>query len=153
MAATLQFLTNGRLVLGIGAGWHDEEYRSYGYGYPTRKVRVDQLSEALLILTLLWQGGPVTFRGEHYVDHRRVLPSRADDAGRAQHDLTISANVTVNFPENVDDFVGIEDTWFPEYDNDQLVYGPTRKPQWPACATSLTRASPTSTSRPPTSAR
>ena len=66
MAATLQFLTQGRLVLGIGAGWNEEEYRSYGYGYPSRKDRVDQLEEVLTILQLMWQGGPATFQGNHY---------------------------------------------------------------------------------------
>ena len=57
MAATLQFLTDGRLVLGLGAGWHDEEYRSYGYEYPSRKERVDQLEEVLTILRLMWRAG------------------------------------------------------------------------------------------------
>ena len=66
MAATLQFLTDGRLVLGIGAGWSEEDYRGYGYDYPSRKDRVDQLVEVLTILRLLWAGGPATFHGEHY---------------------------------------------------------------------------------------
>lgn len=66
MAATLQFLTDGRLVLGLGAGWHDEEHASYGYAYPSRKDRVDQLEEFVAILRLMWQGGPSTFNGKHY---------------------------------------------------------------------------------------
>src|SRR5436190_21649070 len=66
MAATLQFMTDGRLVLGIGAAWHEEEFRSYNFPYGSRKERVDQLIEALTILRLMSAGGPATFHGEHY---------------------------------------------------------------------------------------
>jgi alkanesulfonate monooxygenase SsuD/methylene tetrahydromethanopterin reductase-like flavin-dependent oxidoreductase (luciferase family) len=66
MAATLQLLTDGRLILGLGAGWHEEEYRAYGYGFPPPASRVEQLSEAIGIMRLMWQGGPVTFHGKHY---------------------------------------------------------------------------------------
>jgi alkanesulfonate monooxygenase SsuD/methylene tetrahydromethanopterin reductase-like flavin-dependent oxidoreductase (luciferase family) len=47
MAATLQALSGGRLVLGIGAGWHGEEYRAYGWPFPPAKVRIAQLAEAI----------------------------------------------------------------------------------------------------------
>ena len=66
MAATLQFLSGGRLILGIGAGWHKEEHRAYGFGYPTPGVRVDQLEEAVQIIKGMWKGGPFTFHGRHY---------------------------------------------------------------------------------------
>jgi alkanesulfonate monooxygenase SsuD/methylene tetrahydromethanopterin reductase-like flavin-dependent oxidoreductase (luciferase family) len=67
MATTLQFLTDGRLVLGLGAGWHEAEHSAYGYGgLPSPAHRVEQLTEAVTILRLMWQGGPVTFHGKHY---------------------------------------------------------------------------------------
>src|SRR5689334_219861 len=54
MAATLQDLTGGRYILGIGAGWHEEEYRAYGFDYATGGVRVGQLAEAITVLRALW---------------------------------------------------------------------------------------------------
>lgn len=66
MAASLQVLSEGRLVLGLGAGWAEAEYRSYGFEYPSPRDRVDQLIEAVQILRLLWQGGPATYHGTHY---------------------------------------------------------------------------------------
>ena len=66
IAATLQFLTDGRFILGIGAGDASEEHRAYGYPFPSARVRVQQLDEAATIIRALWGGGPATFIGEHY---------------------------------------------------------------------------------------
>ena len=86
MGATLQHLTGGRFILGIGAGWHEEEYRAYGYGYPSRGARVAQLAEAIR------SSGPcgripATFHGEHYHSKAPIATrSRPDppDHGRDQ---------------------------------------------------------------------
>ena len=66
MGATLHFLSGGRFVLGMGAGWHEEEYRAYGYDFPPGKVRVEQLDEALHIIKGLWTEARFTFTGDHY---------------------------------------------------------------------------------------
>lgn len=66
MAATLQELTGGRYILGIGAGWNKEEYDAYGYDYPSGGVRVEQLAEAIQVMRALWTESPATFHGQHY---------------------------------------------------------------------------------------
>jgi alkanesulfonate monooxygenase SsuD/methylene tetrahydromethanopterin reductase-like flavin-dependent oxidoreductase (luciferase family) len=66
MAATMQTISGGRVVLGIGAGWNEEEYRAYGWPFPSARVRIAQLAESIQILRSLWMATPVTFHGEYY---------------------------------------------------------------------------------------
>jgi alkanesulfonate monooxygenase SsuD/methylene tetrahydromethanopterin reductase-like flavin-dependent oxidoreductase (luciferase family) len=66
MAATLQFLSNGKLIFGIGAGWKEDEYLAYNYDFPRPGVRLKQLEEALQVITALWSGERVTVEGEYY---------------------------------------------------------------------------------------
>jgi alkanesulfonate monooxygenase SsuD/methylene tetrahydromethanopterin reductase-like flavin-dependent oxidoreductase (luciferase family) len=75
MAATLHYLTDGRLILGLGAGWNEEEYRAYGYDFPSAGIRVEQFDEAVQVLKALWGGGPTSFRGRYYtIDEARCEP-------------------------------------------------------------------------------
>jgi alkanesulfonate monooxygenase SsuD/methylene tetrahydromethanopterin reductase-like flavin-dependent oxidoreductase (luciferase family) len=66
MGATFQFLSGGRFRLGLGAGWHEEEYRAYGYDFPPGHVRVDQLEETLQIIRAMWTEERATVVGRHY---------------------------------------------------------------------------------------
>ena len=66
MGATLQFLSGGRFILGIGAGWHAEEYHAYGYEFPAAGVRVQQLEEALQIIKAMWIEKKASFAGKYY---------------------------------------------------------------------------------------
>lgn len=66
MSATLQFMSGGRFILGIGAGWHAEEYAAYGYDFPPNAARVEQLAEALQIVKAMWAEEQTTFLGTHY---------------------------------------------------------------------------------------
>jgi alkanesulfonate monooxygenase SsuD/methylene tetrahydromethanopterin reductase-like flavin-dependent oxidoreductase (luciferase family) len=66
MAATLQVLTGGRLILGIGAGWMESEYRAYGYPFPSPGDRVRQLDEAVQIMRRMWTSSPSSFSGRYY---------------------------------------------------------------------------------------
>lgn len=66
MAANLQLLTGGRLLLGLGAGWLEDEFHQYGYDFPSGAVRIAQLEEAVQVIRRLWTGSPASFHGEHY---------------------------------------------------------------------------------------
>ncbi|MEO8285507.1 MAG: LLM class flavin-dependent oxidoreductase [Chloroflexota bacterium] len=66
MSATLQFLTGGRFILGLGAGWKEDEYSAYGYDFPSPGVRVEQLEEYVRVIKALWTEERATFEGEHY---------------------------------------------------------------------------------------
>lgn len=66
MAATLQYMSGGRFILGIGAGWREDEYTSYGYPFPPAGTRVEQLDETLQILHAMWHDKRATVRGKHY---------------------------------------------------------------------------------------
>lgn len=80
-SATLQALSGGRFILGIGAGWKEDEYRAYGYDYPSAKIRLEQLEDALQITRLLWETeGPVSFEGKHYQIKDAYCEPRPDPA-------------------------------------------------------------------------
>ena len=66
MAATFDRISGGRLELGIGAGWMDEEYRGYGYHFPTARVRIEQLEEGLEVMRRLFSEARSTFQGKYY---------------------------------------------------------------------------------------
>ena len=66
MAATAQAISGGRVVLGIGAGWQAEEYRAYSWPFPSARVRIAQLAEAIELIRKLWSEAPASYAGEHY---------------------------------------------------------------------------------------
>ncbi len=66
MAASLQAFSRGRLVLGYGAGWLEDEYRAYGFDFPPASVRIAQMVEALKIMRLMWTSAPATYHGTYY---------------------------------------------------------------------------------------
>ena len=66
MLATAQALSGGRAILGIGAGWNQEEYLAYGWPYPPTPVRIAQMGEAITLIRRMWTESPASFEGEHY---------------------------------------------------------------------------------------
>jgi probable F420-dependent oxidoreductase len=64
--ATVDVLTNGRLELGIGAGWLDRDYQSTGIPFDRGRTRVARLAEAVTLMKRLFTEEQVTFSGEYY---------------------------------------------------------------------------------------
>jgi probable F420-dependent oxidoreductase len=65
-AVTIDHLSNGRLELGIGAGWHKAEYEGYGIPFEAPGVRLRRLAEYVEIVRALWTSDVVTYKGEFY---------------------------------------------------------------------------------------
>jgi alkanesulfonate monooxygenase SsuD/methylene tetrahydromethanopterin reductase-like flavin-dependent oxidoreductase (luciferase family) len=78
MMATAQALSGGRAILGIGAGWNEEEYRAYGWPFPPTRVRIAQLAEAIELIRRMWTEAPATYEGEHY----RIAGARCEPLPR-----------------------------------------------------------------------
>ena len=66
MVATTQVISDGRVVLGIGAGWSEEEYLAYGWPFPSNRVRIAQLAEAIELIRTLWADAPASYHGTYY---------------------------------------------------------------------------------------
>ncbi|MFX0061892.1 MAG: TIGR03560 family F420-dependent LLM class oxidoreductase [Candidatus Hermodarchaeota archaeon] len=66
IAATVDLISKGRLIFGIGAGWKQIEYDAYGIRFPSVSERMDQLEEAIQIIRKLWTEPKATFEGKHY---------------------------------------------------------------------------------------
>jgi F420-dependent oxidoreductase-like protein len=65
-AVTVDHISEGRLILGLGAGWHDGEHRRFGIDLPPPAERVDRLEEAVQIVISLMTSERTTFQGRHY---------------------------------------------------------------------------------------
>lgn len=66
IAATLDVISGGRLILGLGAGWYQEEYRAYGYEFPPIGERLRRLRETCEIVAALFTRERVTYEGRHF---------------------------------------------------------------------------------------
>ena len=65
-AVTVDHVSGGRLILGLGAGWHADEHRRYGFDLPPPAERVDRLEEAIQMLDALMGAERTTYEGLHY---------------------------------------------------------------------------------------
>lgn len=66
MAANVDIISGGRLVLGLGAGWQENEHRAYGIEFSTVAGRLNRLEEACRVITSLFANEKTTFHGRYY---------------------------------------------------------------------------------------
>ncbi|MFL5778172.1 MAG: LLM class flavin-dependent oxidoreductase [Chloroflexota bacterium] len=102
MASTLQRLSGGRFILGLGAGWLEEEYRAFDFDYPSGGTRVEQLAEAIELIRTLWTESPATYHGKWY---------RIDEAVCEPPDPPIPILVGTNGPKALKVTARLADWW------------------------------------------
>lgn len=66
VAATVDVISEGRLEMGIGAGWYEHEWRAYGYGFPSAGDRLGALREGVRIMRDMWTTGSAVLDGRYY---------------------------------------------------------------------------------------
>jgi alkanesulfonate monooxygenase SsuD/methylene tetrahydromethanopterin reductase-like flavin-dependent oxidoreductase (luciferase family) len=82
MVTTADHVTNGRVELGIGAGWWSGEHEAYGFQLPPIGVRIDALEEQCEIITRHWRGGAFSFHGRLYAaENVEPLPAPVQEGG------------------------------------------------------------------------
>ncbi len=74
MAATVDIISQGRVNLGIGAGWYEQEYHQYGYVFPEKPaIRIRQMEEAVKLITAMWTQERATFQGKYFHIENAIL--------------------------------------------------------------------------------
>lgn len=86
-AATLQVMSGGRHIFGIGAGWMETDYVEAGMTYDRPGIRISRLEEALQIITSMWNNDRTNFEGEHY--STREIARAADLQGQPRPPILI----------------------------------------------------------------
>jgi len=104
MADTVEEISGGRLILGIGAGWNEAEYLAFGYPFDHR---VDRFAEALAIISGLLRDGHIDFDGAYYQARDCELRPR----GPRQHGPTIMVGASSAGPRMLDLAARYADGW------------------------------------------
>jgi len=79
---TLDVISKGRAILGLGAAWNEDEHRGYGIEFPPIGKRMDRLDEALTIAKLMFTQERPSFEGKHYrIDHALNVPRPIQPGG------------------------------------------------------------------------
>ncbi len=78
---TLDVISGGRALLGLGAAWNEEEHRGYGYDFPPLRERMDRLDEALTVIRAMFTEDRPSFEGRHYRIHEALNVPRPIQTG------------------------------------------------------------------------
>lgn len=95
--ATLGLAAEGRIEVGLGAGWLRSDYEQAGIEFDEPAVRVGRLAESLAVMKTLWHEGKATFEGRYYTvrdahcDPRPASPPRVMVGGGSKRILTVAA--------------------------------------------------------------
>lgn len=97
--ATIDHISGGRFVLGIGAGWNVAEYTAHGYPFPDATERLDRLAETIDVVKAMWTEDDATFHGRFFdIEHGSSQPRPAQQphppimiGGSSTHLLSIAA--------------------------------------------------------------
>jgi alkanesulfonate monooxygenase SsuD/methylene tetrahydromethanopterin reductase-like flavin-dependent oxidoreductase (luciferase family) len=79
MAATLQVLSGNRFMLGIGAGWREDEYLAYGYEFPRPAERFAQLEDLIHICRRMWTEDAPSYTGKQFSITNAAAPPRPSE--------------------------------------------------------------------------
>lgn len=75
MTTTLDQISNGRVVLGLGAGWQRSEYDAHGYPYGSNVERLEQLREGIQVIKTMWRRADPVLRGRYFsIEHAYNMP-------------------------------------------------------------------------------
>lgn len=95
--ASLGLASEGRVEVGLGAGWLRSDYAAAGIAYQEPGVRIGRLAESVEIMTTLWRDGHITFDGQHFdvtdarCEPHPAVPPRLIIGGGSERILTIAA--------------------------------------------------------------
>ena len=114
MSSTLQAVSGGRHVLGIGIGGHPAEHIAYGIDFPEPAIRAARLRETIEALRALWTGGPVTIESDHvhltdaYAFDPPVPPPPILVGASSPAGIRIAATLGDGWAAEADEFFGLE---------------------------------------------
>ncbi len=90
LVVTADHVSDGRVELGIGAGWHEREHEAYGFPFPATRTRMDALEEQLQIVLGCWSDETFSCEGEHY--RLRALQAQPKPVQRPRPPVIMGGN-------------------------------------------------------------